>query len=381
MGGCASAGAGQQERLLRIEDPLTELAWVPSQNALIAPSEDGRRVERVDLESSEDGKAPVRAVALRDLGENVTLNPREARLAYIARPESGSITVLDTDSLRVVRGYDTEGTPSYVTLGAQPEVSRPGSEWARFTRKKMPKDKLYDTLDEEESYSSIVSMPGHSQLGLGRHWHFISVIGWLLYGLVYVVLLLATGVWHRFWPYSWEIFPQAVKDIITYLRFELPPTLPGQPYNAIRKLTYGAVVFILAPFQIATGAAQSPALEARFPWYVKLFGGAAVHPRLRHERRAAAHQARRAFEAPIGDPGRLQDGQVDRTHRVRLRLLEHRRGHGRLAGGQRLLRQGRGDLGPCSSAITRVSTKPRRAGCSTGFRNAALLVRPAARLP
>ena len=38
--------------------------------------------------------------------------------------------------------------------------SRPGSEWARFTRKKMPKDKLYDTLDEEESYSSIVSMPG-----------------------------------------------------------------------------------------------------------------------------------------------------------------------------------------------------------------------------
>src|SRR3954468_6755789 len=151
--------------------------------------------------------------------------------------------------------------------------SRPGSEWARFTRKRMPKDKLYDTLDEEESYSSIVSMLGHSQLGLGRHWHFISVIGWILCGLIYVVLLFATGEWHRFWPYSWEVFPQAVKDIITYLRFELPPTLPGQPYNAIQKLTYGAVVFILAPFQIATGAAQSPAIEARFPWYVRMFGG------------------------------------------------------------------------------------------------------------
>src|SRR5215213_6830122 len=163
-------------------------------------------------------------------------------------------------------------------LGTYPKLfwnddSKPGSEWARFTRKRMPKDKLYDTLDEGESYSSIVSMPGHSQLGLGRHWHFISVIGWILCGLGYVALLFATGEWHRFWPYSWEVFPQAVKDIITYLRFELPPTLPGEPYNAIQKLTYGAVVFILAPFQIATGAAQSPAIEARFPWYVRLFGG------------------------------------------------------------------------------------------------------------
>jgi hypothetical protein len=122
VGGCASAGAGQQERLLRIEGPLTEPAWVPSQNALIAPSEDGRRVELIDLDSSEDGKAPVRSVTLKDLGENVALNPREPGLAYIARPESGRITALDTDTLRVVRGYETGGTPSYVTLGAQEEL-------------------------------------------------------------------------------------------------------------------------------------------------------------------------------------------------------------------------------------------------------------------
>lgn len=29
------------------------------------------------------------------------------------------------------------------------DSSKPGTEWARFTRKTMPKDKLYDTLDEE----------------------------------------------------------------------------------------------------------------------------------------------------------------------------------------------------------------------------------------
>ena len=151
--------------------------------------------------------------------------------------------------------------------------SRPGSEWARFTRKVMPRDKLYDTLDEEEDYSSIVAMPGHKQLGLGRHWHFISVIGWILCGLTYVVLLFATGEWRRFWPYSWEVFPRAFQDMVTYLSFDLPPLLPGQPYNALQMLTYGAVVFVLAPFQILTGAAQSPAIEARFPWFVQAFGG------------------------------------------------------------------------------------------------------------
>ena len=41
----------------------------------------------------------------------------------------------------------------------------------------------------------------------------------------------------------------------------------------MQKLTYAAVIFLLAPFQIATGAAQSPAIEGRFPCYVKMFGG------------------------------------------------------------------------------------------------------------
>lgn len=151
--------------------------------------------------------------------------------------------------------------------------SRPGNEWAKFTRKKMPANKLYDTLDEEESYSPLISLPGYKNLGMGRHWHFISVIGWVLTGLSYIVLLFITGQWHRYIPYSWEIFPTAWNDLLTYLSFDLPPTLPGQPLDALQKLTYAAVIFLLSPFQILTGAAQSPGLEARFPRFVRLFGG------------------------------------------------------------------------------------------------------------
>lgn len=153
------------------------------------------------------------------------------------------------------------------------EDSKPGTEWARFTTKKMPTDRLYDTLDEEEAYSSLLALPGHKRLGMGRHWHFISVIGWILVGLSYYVLLFATGQWHRYWPYSWSIFGEALNDIVTYATFNLPPLLPGEPLDAIQKLTYAGVIFGLAPFQILTGAAQSPAIEARFGWFVRLWGG------------------------------------------------------------------------------------------------------------
>src|SRR6185437_1792623 len=44
-------------------------------------------------------------------------------------------------------------------------------------------------------------------------------------------------------------------------------------YNALQQLSYAAVIFLLAPFSIATGIAMSPAIAARFPWYIKIFHG------------------------------------------------------------------------------------------------------------
>ena len=67
--------------------------------------------------------------------------------------------------------------------------------------------------------------------------------------------------------------PDSISSIGTYLRFDLPPTIPAQPFEPAQKLAYFLVIFVLAPFQIATGAAMSPSLLARFPWYGRLFGG------------------------------------------------------------------------------------------------------------
>ena len=165
-------------------------------------------------------------------------------------------------------------------LGAHPrlywnESCKPGTQWIKFSKKKAPKDKdiLYTSTDDEVPVSPWLALPGKDNLGLGRHWHFFVAIFWLLNGIIYMVLLFTTGEWSRLIPTSWDIVPRAWSTLLTYLSFHIPPASDFRPYDPLQQLAYAAVVFLLGPFMLLTGAAMSPSLEARFPWYVKLFGG------------------------------------------------------------------------------------------------------------
>ena len=149
---------------------------------------------------------------------------------------------------------------------------KPETSWLKLTRKQAPKDKLWTSMDEEVSAPPLLALPGKENLGVGRHWHFFSIIFWVLNGLIYVVLLFATGEWQRLIPTSWSIFPQAWHTFLTYITFHLPPRSDFHPYDPLQQLAYAAVVFLLGPFLILTGAAMSPAIEGRFPWYPRLFG-------------------------------------------------------------------------------------------------------------
>ncbi|GCF09854.1 molybdopterin-dependent oxidoreductase [Dictyobacter arantiisoli] len=150
---------------------------------------------------------------------------------------------------------------------------KPESNWLKFTRKKPAQGKLWTSMDEEVSVSPLLALPGKENLGLGRHWHFFSILFWILNGLVYVVLLFATGEWTRLIPTSWSIIPRAWETFLTYITFHIPPVSDFQPYDPLQQLAYAGVIFLLAPLTILTGAAMSPAIEARFPWYSKMLGG------------------------------------------------------------------------------------------------------------
>jgi DMSO/TMAO reductase YedYZ molybdopterin-dependent catalytic subunit len=152
---------------------------------------------------------------------------------------------------------------------------RPGHEWLRLSAKGGGADarRLSSTQDEEASWSPLVALPGRKNLGLGRHWHFLGVPFWILTGVVYLALVFTTGYWRYLVPTSWDIVPDSIRAVGSYVHFQLPEPIPGEPFEPAQKLVYFLLIFVLAPFQIATGAAMSPALLARFPWYGRLFGG------------------------------------------------------------------------------------------------------------
>ena len=109
---------------------------------------------------------------------------------------------------------------------------------------------------------------------MGRHWHFFSIIFWIANGAAYCILLFTSNEWARLIPTSLSIFPQALHTALLYASLHFPP--PGNPYNPVQQLSYFGVVFLLGPFMIATGAAMSPAIGARFPQYPRIFRGRQV---------------------------------------------------------------------------------------------------------
>jgi DMSO/TMAO reductase YedYZ molybdopterin-dependent catalytic subunit/thiosulfate reductase cytochrome b subunit len=150
----------------------------------------------------------------------------------------------------------------------------PGSEWIRFTPVQVPRDRLYTAKDDSRYLTPWIGLPGgRHTLGLARHWHFISVLFWVLNGAIYITLLFVTPHWRRIVPTSWHIIPDAWVYFVHYATLHLPPEPNGFfQYNALQKLSYFGVIFILEPMSIITGPAMSPALVNRFSWYRRLPG-------------------------------------------------------------------------------------------------------------
>jgi sulfoxide reductase catalytic subunit YedY len=151
----------------------------------------------------------------------------------------------------------------------------PGTEWIKFTPLRVPRDRIWTAKDDARYISPLIATPGYRHtIGIARVWHFANVHGFIITGVVFVSLLLATEQWRRIVPTSGLVFVQAWSTWVHYATLHLPPEPNGfYGYNALQQIAYFAVVFVFGPAAILTGIAMSPAVVNRFPWYAYLFGG------------------------------------------------------------------------------------------------------------
>lgn len=119
-------------------------------------------------------------------------------------------------------------------------VTRPPAYWTRnnkgFIRTKNPPTKI----------------------SLDLWLHLTVDVLWLLNGLIFCVLLVASGHWVRIVPTSWEVFPNALSAALQYASLDWPTENGWVNYNSLQMLAYFTIVFIAAPLAALTGVRMSP---------------------------------------------------------------------------------------------------------------------------
>lgn len=99
--------------------------------------------------------------------------------------------------------------------------------------------------------------PQKISLTLWAHLTFDAL--WILNGLLFVILLFATGQWMRVVPTSWDVFPNAVSAALQYLSLDWPLENGWVNYNSLQVLAYFVTIFIAAPLAALTGIRMSGA--------------------------------------------------------------------------------------------------------------------------
>jgi thiosulfate reductase cytochrome b subunit len=98
-----------------------------------------------------------------------------------------------------------------------------------------------------------------AKISLNLWFHLTLDALWVLNGIIFVILLLATGQWMRIVPTSWEVFPNALSTAIQYASLNWPTENGWVHYNSLQVLAYFSIVFVAAPLALATGLRMSGA--------------------------------------------------------------------------------------------------------------------------
>ncbi|MFT4229205.1 MAG: cytochrome b/b6 domain-containing protein, partial [Microbacterium sp.] len=95
------------------------------------------------------------------------------------------------------------------------------------------------------------------KISLSLWFHQSLDILWLVNGVIFVVLLFATGQWMRLVPTSWEVFPNALSAALQYVSLDWPTENGWVNYNSLQQLAYFTTVFVAAPLAALTGVRMS----------------------------------------------------------------------------------------------------------------------------
>ena len=130
-----------------------------------------------------------------------------------------------------------------------------------------------DGKPTERAFPAWATLPSYQDLGAGRSIHFLFAWLFVLNGAFYLIWGFATRHFRRDFVPTREQAAHLGRSIVDHLRLRFPKGDEARRYNAIQKMTYALVVFVLLPLVVLAGWTMSPGLDAALPWLLELFGG------------------------------------------------------------------------------------------------------------
>lgn len=120
-----------------------------------------------------------------------------------------------------------------------------------FIIRNQERPEAYWTPREGGLYSPKQNSPQKVSIQQWIHQSF-NVL-WVVNGLIFFIMVFATGHWMRLVPTNWDIFPNIVSAGLQYVSLDWPEENSWVYYNALQMMTYFITVFIAAPIAIISG--------------------------------------------------------------------------------------------------------------------------------
>ncbi|MBV9329919.1 MAG: cytochrome b/b6 domain-containing protein [Alphaproteobacteria bacterium] len=122
-------------------------------------------------------------------------------------------------------------------------------------------------------FPAWATLPATQWLAMGRRYHFFFAWIFVADGVLFTLLSLLSGHLQRQLLPEVHDFAAIPREIADHARLRFVHDERALRYNALQRLTYFAVIFLLGPLIVLTGLTMSPTMDSAFPFLPILFGG------------------------------------------------------------------------------------------------------------
>lgn len=123
------------------------------------------------------------------------------------------------------------------------------------------------------AFPAWATIPSAKWLAMGRQWHLFFAWLFVINGLIFTAYALASRhVTCDLVPArkDWRNIGQSIRS---HLSLTQSGVVHSRGYNVLQKITYTAILLVVAPLIVLTGLAMSPTLDTACPWVLTILGG------------------------------------------------------------------------------------------------------------